>query len=117
MSDSTAHPLILKNVAGITIASLTSPKIGPDARDALFELVEKHAARKIILNFENVQILSSAPIGTLVNLRNKLHSAGGRLALCQVSPDIREILQLTRVENLFTIFDNEQVAIDFLAAE
>jgi anti-sigma B factor antagonist len=117
MSDSDTPPLLLKNVAGITIATLTSSRIGQDARDALFELVDKHAARKMILNFENLQVLSSAPIGTLINLRNKLHSAGGSLALCRVSPDIREILQLTRVESLFSIFDNEQAAIDSLAAE
>jgi anti-sigma B factor antagonist len=116
MSDSTAQPLIIKNVAGITIAGIASPKIGLDARDALFELVDKNPGKKIILNFENVQVLSSAPIGTLVNLRNQLDSAGGRLALCRLDPYIREILQLTRVEDLFRIFDTEQDAIDSLAA-
>jgi anti-anti-sigma factor len=116
MSQSTGHPLILKNVAGITIAMIVDPKIGPDVRDALLELADKESGQKIILNFQNVQVLSSAPIGTLVNLRNQLDSAGGCLALCRLDADIREILQLTRVEDLFSIFDNEQAAIDSLAA-
>jgi len=34
-----------------------------------------------------------------------------------VNPDIREILKLTKVEGLFSIFDSEQAAIDSLAAE
>jgi anti-anti-sigma factor len=116
MSDRNSPPLLLKNVAGITIASLTTSKIGLDARDALFELVDEHAAQRMILNLENLQVLSSAPIGSLVILRNKLHSAGGALALCQVGPDIREILQLTRVEDLFSIFETEQDAIESLVA-
>ena len=116
MSESNPPPLVLKNVAGITIATITSPKVGPDIREALYELFDKHAARKVILNFENVQFLSSAPIGMLVNLRNKLHSAGGSLILCRLSPDIREILQLTRVESFFSILDTEQDAIESLIA-
>jgi anti-sigma B factor antagonist len=116
MSDHTTLPLVLKSVAGLTVASITQSKIGLETRDALFELVDKHAVKKIVLNFENVQVLSSAPIGSLVSLRNKLESAGGRLALCQLDPNIREILQLTRVEGLFSIFETEQDAIDSLVA-
>jgi anti-sigma B factor antagonist len=117
MSVSDTPPLLLKNVAGITVATLTAPKIGQDARDALFELIDKHEVKKMVLNFQNLQVLSSGPIGTLVNLGNKLHSVGGSLTLCLLSPDIREILKLTRVEGLFSIFDNEQAAIDSLTAE
>jgi anti-anti-sigma factor len=116
MSDSTTHPLILRRVAGITIADISSSKIGLDARDALLELADKEPGQKIILNFQNIQILSSAPIGTLVNLRNQLNSSGGSLALCRLDADIREILQLTRVEDLFSIFETEQEAIDSLNA-
>jgi anti-sigma B factor antagonist len=116
MSDSTTHPLILKRVAGITVADISSSKIGLDVRDALLELAGNEAGQKIILNFQNVQILSSAPIGTLVKLRNQVDAAGGCLALCRLNTDIREILQLTRVEELFTIFETEQEAIDSLDA-
>jgi anti-anti-sigma factor len=116
MSESNTPPLVLKSVAGVTVASIASPKLGLDARDALYELVDKNGAKKIVLNLENIQILSSAPIGMLVNLRNKLHSTGGSLALCAVGPYVREILQLTRLEGLFSILDTEQDAIESLIA-
>ena len=48
----------------------------------------------------------------LVNLRNKVASAGGVVRFCQLDPDVQEIMRLTRIEGLFSIFANEQDARD-----
>jgi anti-sigma B factor antagonist len=112
MSVPIAPPLILKTVDGITIATFTGPKVGTEAREKLYSLVEPQGDRKLILNFENVRFLSSAPIGMLVNLRNKAAAAGGVVRFCQLDPDVQEILRLTRVEELFSIFATEQDARD-----
>jgi anti-sigma B factor antagonist len=112
MSEAISPPLILKTVDGITIVTFTGPKVGTEAREELFRLMETQGNRKLILNFENVRSLSSAPIGMLVNLMNKAASAGGAVRLCQLDPNVQEILRLTRVEGLFSIFANEQDARD-----
>ncbi len=111
MSEAIAPPLILKTVDGITIVTFRGPKVGTEAREELYSLVETQGNRKLILNFENVRFLSSAPIGMLVNLRNKVASAG-QVRFCQLDPDVQEIMRLTRVEGLFSIFANEQNARD-----
>jgi len=112
MSEAIAPPLVLKTVDGITIVTFTGPKVGTEAREELYSLVETQGNRKLILNFENVRSLSSAPIGMLVNLRNQVASAGGLVRFCQLDPDVQEIMRLTRVEGLFSIFANEQDARD-----
>ena len=112
MSEAIAPPLILKTVDGITIVTFTGPKVGTEAREELYRLMETQGNRKLILNFENVRFLSSAPIGMLVNLMNKAASAGGAVRFCQLDPDVQEIMRLTRVEGLFSIFANEQDARD-----
>ena|SRR5271166_6166225 len=113
MSDVTPPPFRTEKRGEFTVVHLTGPKIELEARESLYRLIEQQAIQKLVLNLEDVKVLTSAPIGMLVNLRNKMGSVGGMLVLCRVSPDIREILRLTAVEELFTILDTEQDATAF----
>jgi anti-anti-sigma factor len=110
------EPFLLGNIQGITIVKFLNAKLGTDVRDALYELIEKHGHRQVILDFENVRVLTSAPIGILINLKNKAEAVGGSVRLSRLAPDVREILRLTSVESLFRIFDTEQDAIDSFSA-
>lgn len=108
MSEVPPPPFRIENQGDFTLVHLTGPKIGLEARESLYGLIEKHEIRKLVLNFDDVKVLTSSPIGMLVNLRNKMDAVGGMLILCHVSTDIREILRLTSVEGLFSILDTEQ---------
>ena len=52
MSEAIAPPLILKTVDGITIVTFRGPKVGTEAREELYSLVETQGNRKLILNFK-----------------------------------------------------------------
>ncbi len=112
MSQETSQPFTLEQTGTVTIVRFAGPKLGLAAREGLYDLVENQGRRQIVLNFASVQVLSSAPIGMLVTLKNKAEAVEGRVTLCQLDPDVREILKLTSVEGLFSIFDTEQAAID-----
>src|SRR4051794_20810262 len=101
MSQNSPQPLVVRNIEGIAIVNFINPKIGIDDRSALYELVEKHGYRRVVLNFENVRFLSSAPIGVLINLKKKAEAVGGSVGFCRLDPDVREILRLTAVDGLF----------------
>ena len=79
-------------------------KIGED----LFSLVDELGRRKILLNFGNVEYLSSAALGKLITLNNKVSKAGGKLILCNIDPQIYEVFEITRLNKLFTIQKDEQ---------
>lgn len=112
MSEAPPPPFLVENRGDFTVVRLTGPKIGPDSRESLYDLVENQGHGKLVLNFASVRVLTSAPIGMLVNLKNKLEAIGGTLRLCQVDPYIREILRLTAVEGIFSIHETEEDAID-----
>jgi anti-sigma B factor antagonist len=112
MDHDTSPPLRVRNVGGITIAEFTAPKIDTEARETLYALVENQPKPRLVVNFANVRFLSSAPIGMLVSLNNKANAAGGVLRFCHLDTDVREILRLTKVVGLFSIFDTEQDAIE-----
>src|SRR5262249_51807878 len=59
--------------------------------------------RKLLLNFGNVEYLSSAALEMLVTLNKKVTQAAGELILCNIAPQIYEIFEITKLNKLFRI--------------
>src|SRR5262245_12564515 len=79
--------------------------------DELFALVEKEKRINLLLNFAGVEFLSSAALNKLIVLDKKIKTAGGKLLLCNLRPEIFEIFAVTRLTQLFTIMRTEQEAL------
>ncbi|MFM7207242.1 MAG: STAS domain-containing protein [Planctomycetaceae bacterium] len=77
----------------------------------LFSLIEHDNRRSILLNFDQVDFLSSAALGKLITLDRKVKSAQGRLKMCGVRPEILEIFQVTKLNKVFDIRGDEAEAI------
>lgn len=82
-------------------------KIGQQITD----LIDASNNPKILINFENVEHLSSAALGTLINVNNKIRLKGGQLRLSNIDPQIREVFEITRLDQLFQIHDNVASAV------
>ncbi len=78
----------------------------------LFNLVEKENRRKLLLNFQNVEFLSSAALNKLIILDKKTKSSSGKLKLCSLRPEILEVFVITRLNQLFEIAEDEKTALD-----
>lgn len=79
--------------------------------DELFELVEKDNKKRLLLNFTGVEFLSSAALNKLIILDKKVKTHGGKLVLCDLRQEIKEVFAITRLDQLFTILDSEQKAL------
>jgi anti-sigma B factor antagonist len=79
--------------------------------DDLFRLVDEQQRRKILLNFGNVEFLSSAALGKLITLNRKVQAVKGKLVLCGISKEIREVFEITKLDKLFVIKGDEEAAI------
>ena len=78
----------------------------------LFGLIDEDGREKIVLDFSNVEYLSSAALGKLITLDKKVKAARGKLRLCSIRPDIYEVFAITKLNKLFQIHDvqiHEQV--------
>jgi anti-sigma B factor antagonist len=81
----------------------------------LFDLVEREDRRKIILNFGNVEFLSSAALGKLITFEKKVKRIGGaELILTNISPEIYQVFSITNLDKLFKIKDTEADALAVL---
>jgi anti-sigma B factor antagonist len=79
--------------------------------EELFRLVDEGGRRKILLNFGNVEYLSSTMNGKLITLHKKMQNIHGRLVFCNIDPQIYEVFEITKLNKFFYILRDEQTAL------
>lgn len=107
----------VEEINGVTVAKFTDKKILDEGNiqligNQLFSLVDEDRRQKIVLDFTNVEYLSSAALGKLITMDKKVKSISGKLRLCNIRSDILEVFKITRLDKLFTIKENQEKALD-----
>ena len=69
-------------------------------------------APQILLDFKGLRQMSSSAIGKLLVLRRKIAEARGEFKLCRLSSEIREVFEITKLNQTFSIFDDESSAMN-----
>jgi anti-sigma B factor antagonist len=108
--------LEVEDIGDVTVVNFVDKKILDEQNiqiigDLLFNLVDEGERRKLLLNFRNVEYLSSAALGKLITLNKKLLAVGGQLVLCNISPQIYEVFEITKLDKVFKIHKEEQAAL------
>jgi anti-sigma B factor antagonist len=108
--------LEVEDIGDVTVVNFVDRRILDEQNiqvigDQLFSLVDEVGRRKILLNFGNVEFLSSAALGKLIALHKKLQAVGGRLVLCNIDSEIHEVFEITRLDKFFNIQKEEQAAL------
>jgi len=67
--------------------------------------------KKIILNLADVNYVDSSGIGELVSAYTMVSNQGGKLILLNLNQKIRELLRITRLLNVFQVYDDEKEAL------
>ena len=81
-------------------------------REELYDMVDKRAQRRMILDLGKVQLLSSSALGVLIPLRDKVAKLKrGELVLCGVRPEIRRVFKITKLEKRFCFCKTEAEAL------
>ncbi len=106
----------VSEVGDVTVVRFADRKILDAAMiqelgDELFGLVEKEKRSRLVLNFSNVEFLSSAALNKLIILDKKVKEAGGRLKCSNLRPEIHEVFVITRLTQLFDIKADEAEAL------
>jgi anti-sigma B factor antagonist len=79
---------------------------------SVMSVVEEAERIRLVLDFCNVQFLSSAVLGLLMRISKKVYEKEGQLKLCNISPRIFEIFKITRLNKIFDICEDVESAID-----
>jgi len=79
--------------------------------DEIAGIIEQSSHPKLVLSFENVDHLSSAALGALITINNKIKAKDGQLRLANIDEQIYEVFSITRLDRLFQIDPNTDAAL------
>ena len=112
-AQSRRQKLEVEDIGDVTVVNFVDKKILDEQNiqvigEQLFRLVDDLGRIKLLLNFGNVEYLSSAALGKLITLNKKVNTAGGKLIMCNIAPNIYEVFEITKLNKILNIQKDEQ---------
>jgi anti-sigma B factor antagonist len=82
----------------------------------LFALVEQFGCRRLVVNLQEVRVVTSAGLGKMITLHRKMHRHEGHVIFCHVQKDVDEVLKTSRLNTYLTIAVDIDAALAALPA-
>lgn len=110
------HRLEVSQTGEVTVARFLDKKILDQSAiqelgNELFALVEEDKKEKLLLDFSDVEFLSSAALNKLIVLDRKMKASGGKLKFANLRPETHEVFMITRLNQLFDIQNTDAEAL------
>jgi anti-sigma B factor antagonist len=82
--------------------------------DEITQIIERKGQPRLILNFQNVNALSSSALGMLITLNTKIGEKKGKLALACIKGPIVDVFRITKLDQAFEMHDSMASALTSL---
>lgn len=103
-----------RQVAGVIIVDISGRiQLGGESaalRDLVSDLLSK-GNKKILFNLGDVNYIDSSGLGQLVSAFTSVRKQGGELKLLNLSKNVHNVMQITRLYTVFDIMENEATAV------
>ncbi len=76
-----------------------------ELRNAIMPILEEAQDRKVVLDFENVRFIATPFFALLMRIHERVGRLGGRVELCNVSPNIHDVFETTHLTEVFNIIE------------
>jgi anti-sigma B factor antagonist len=86
-------------LAECILKNMPPEQIGPE----IVQIIDKSQDPKLVINFEEVEHLSSASLGMLLMINNSIANRHGQLLLCCLNRRVQDLFDLTKLSMKFTI--------------
>lgn len=86
----------------------------PDMGDELLttiDMVKQKGGCGVVVDFSDIDIMTSSSIAKLLKLRKTLVDCGGEFVLCGVSPNTMHIFSITGLDKVFRFADDQFIAL------
>lgn len=90
-------------VAVIERSRLTEEENLEEFHRELTAIVDQFQMTSVVLNFHDVEFLTSQAVGKLISFHRRLHRQQGRLVLCELQGGVVDVLRATRLTEYFSI--------------
>lgn len=103
----------IKEVDGIKIVNFIGnldTNTAPEAESQINGLLE-NGASKILVNFENLNYISSAGLRVLLATAKKMLATGGSLKVCSLNNTVQEVFDISGFNTILSLAANEADAL------
>ncbi len=114
------HQISVKEVGDVAVVRFKTHKILDEMHvqrfgEELISLLDVENRKALLLNFEDVEFLSSAALGHLIKLDRRAKKGGAKLVLSNIRTTIYEVFSITGLDKMFDIKTSEKEALAALA--
>ena len=78
-----------------------------DLRREVLDTIDS-GVKVILVNLQDITFMNSSGMGALVATLKAVKAAGGQLALCSLSDQVKIIFELSRMERIFQVYRDRQ---------
>lgn len=117
MSAGQLKHLRVKDSADVAMVDFVGPQL-MYSTDLVMEVgkelktvIEGRDPAKLLLDFRNVQYLSSGMLAQLARLSREIEATGGQFKLCGLGPVLRDALRIGQFDPHFAIYDTTEAAL------
>ena len=105
--------LEIQNVGGVSVVTCAGRIVEGSESTSLQQEIDRLLEETpfIVLDLARIEFIDSSGLGLLVRLHNRARLAGGDLRLCAVPPRLKEILRVTRVQQILPPYESTGAAI------
>ncbi len=95
----------------ITVTGEIDLHASPELRNSLIKLLMKTNPNRLIFNLGGVPYMDSSAIAVLVEALQRLRKSGGKVILANLQPRVKGLLEIARLNSIFTIVADETEAL------
>jgi anti-anti-sigma factor len=94
-------------LAECLLAGLTPQQFG----QGVIKLIDRNPKPRVVLSLVDIDYVSSATLGVLLNIRKHIDAAEGQIRISNLAPPVREIFHVTGLVHRFEIHADHAAAL------
>ncbi len=101
----------LGDVRAVRIAGNLDTQTAPVAQEQLMQLIDD-GATKILVDFEDLNYISSSGLRMLLVAVKRLETTSGQLRVCNANKTVQEVFEVSGFANIFSVYGSKTEALD-----
>ncbi len=99
---------VIVSLSGKRMDAVTSPRL----EEKLNKLVDESGAKCIVINFNDLEYISSAGLRVIISIEKKLRSVDGKLLISNLKGNVKDVFEISGFLSIFKIFETEDEALN-----
>ncbi len=99
------------DVRAVRIAGNLDTQTSPVAQKQLTQLID-NGATKILIDFEELNYISSSGLRMLLVAVKRLEDASGQLRICSPNKMVQEVFDTSGFSDIFSVYESQAEALD-----